>query len=98
MLWENLREEFEEVISSSKGLCIVPVGCLEKHDQHLPVGTDVIHIMEIAKRAAEKETACIFLTMYFEEKTGAGAFKGTYIPTLLILILQHRKSFYKKLQ
>lgn len=80
MLWENLREEeFEGAIAASKGLCIVPVGCLEKHGQHLPVGTDVIHITEIAKRAAEKEPACIFPTMYFGEKTGAGEFKGTVI-------------------
>ena len=80
MLWENLREEeFEDAILNSKGLCIVPVGCLEKHGQHLPVGTDVIHITEIAKIAAEKETACVFPTMYFGEKTGAGEFKGTVI-------------------
>lgn len=80
MLWENLREEeFENAIALSKGLCIVPVGCLEKHGQHLPVGTDVIHITEIAKRAAEKEPVCIFPTMYFGEKTGAGEFHGTVI-------------------
>ena len=49
MLWENLREEeFDDAIVRSGGLCIVPVGCLEKHGQHLPVGTDVIHITEIA--------------------------------------------------
>ncbi len=78
MLWENLREEeFEGAIESSGGLCIVPVGCLEKHGQHLPVGTDVIHITEIARKAAEKETACVFPTMYFGEKTGAGEFRGT---------------------
>lgn len=83
MLWENLREEeFENVIEASKGVCILPVGCLEKHGQHLPVGTDVIHITEIAKRAAEKETACVFPTMYFGEKTGAGEFKGTVIFSL----------------
>ncbi|MBQ8764981.1 MAG: creatininase family protein [Clostridia bacterium] len=80
MLWENLREEeFENAIKESKGLCILPVGCLEKHGQHLPVGTDVIHITEIAKRAAEIETAMVFPTMYFGEKTGAGEFKGTVI-------------------
>ena len=50
MLWENLREEeFEGAIEKSNGVCIVPVGCLEKHGQHLPVGTDVIHVTEIAK-------------------------------------------------
>lgn len=80
MLWENLREEeFENAIKESGGLCILPVGCLEKHGQHLPVGTDVIHITEIAKRASEKEAACVFPTMYFGEKTGAKEFLGTVI-------------------
>lgn len=80
MLWENLREEeFNEAIEKSKGLCILPVGCLEKHGQHLPVGTDVIHIAEIAKRASEIEYAVVFPTMYFGEKTGAANFKGTVI-------------------
>ena len=52
MLWENLREEeFENAIEKAKGVCIVPVGCLEKHGQHLPVGTDEIHITEIARIA-----------------------------------------------
>lgn len=80
MLWENLREEeFDSAIEKSKGVCILPVGCLEKHGQHLPVGTDVIHITEIAKRAAETEEAMVFPTMYFGEKTGATNFKGTVI-------------------
>ncbi|MBQ2932398.1 MAG: creatininase family protein [Clostridia bacterium] len=91
MLWENLREEeFKEAIQKSAGLCIVPVGCLEKHGQHLPVGTDVIHITEIARRAAEEETACVFPSMYFGEKTGAGEFLGTVIfsPSLRLQILK----------
>ncbi len=91
MLWENLREEeFKEAIKSSAGVCIVPVGCLEKHGQHLPVGTDVIHITEIARRAAEEESACVFPTMYFGEKTGAGEFLGTVIfsPELRLQILK----------
>jgi creatinine amidohydrolase len=80
MLWENLREEeFKEAIEKSKGVCILPVGCLEKHGQHLPVGTDVIHISGIAKMAAESEYAVVFPSIYFGEKTGAGNFKGTVI-------------------
>jgi len=80
MLWENLREEeFKDAIESSGGLCIIPVGCLEKHGQHLPVGTDVIHITEIARRAATEEPAVVFPSFYFGEKTGAGEFKGTVI-------------------
>lgn len=91
MLWENLREEeFKEAIKSSMGVCIVPVGCLEKHGQHLPVGTDVIHITEIARRAADEESVCVFPTMYFGEKTGSGEFAGTVIfsPELRLRILK----------
>ena len=91
MLWENLREEeFKAAIKESGGVCIVPVGCLEKHGQHLPVGTDVIHITEIAKLATEKEPACVFPSMYFGEKTGAGEFLGTVIfsPELRLQILK----------
>ncbi|MBO4898202.1 MAG: creatininase family protein [Clostridia bacterium] len=91
MLWENLREEeFKEAVKVSKGLCILPLGCLEKHGQHLPVGTDVIHITGIAALAAEKEAACIFPSMYFGEKTGAGEFAGTVIfsPELRLQILK----------
>ena len=41
MKWEYLREEeFEEAIERCGGLCVIPLGCLEKHGQHLPVGTD----------------------------------------------------------
>lgn len=91
MLWENLREEeFKKALEDSKGVCVVPVGCLEKHGQHLPVGTDVIHITEIARRAAEEEPVCVFPTMYFGEKTGSGEFAGTVIfsPELRLQILK----------
>ena len=78
MIWEYLREEeFKDAIEKSAGVCILPVGCLEKHGQHLPVGTDVIHVTEVARRAAEREPAVVFPTMYFGEKTGAGEFAGT---------------------
>ena len=61
MLWENLREhEFENAISRSGGLCVLPLGCLEKHGQHLPVGTDYFEATEIAVRAAEIEDTVIF--------------------------------------
>lgn len=61
MLWENLREEeFDGAIAKSSGLCIIPLGCLEKHGQHLPVGTDYFEAVSIAKEAAERECAVVF--------------------------------------
>ena len=80
MYWEYLREEeFKEAIEQSKGLCVVPVGCMEKHGQHLPIGTDAILATEIVSRAAEREPVVVFPTMHFGEKTGAGEFAGTVI-------------------
>ena len=43
MKWEYLREEeFDGAIEKSGGLCVLPIGCVEKHGQHLPVGCDSI--------------------------------------------------------
>ena len=61
MLWENLREEeFEKAIDVSGGLCVIPLGCLEKHGQHLPVGTDYFEAQTIVKKASELEEVMIF--------------------------------------
>lgn len=61
MIWDNLREEeFEGAIERSGGLCVIPLGCIEKHGQHLPVGTDYIEAMTITKAAAEIEDVVIF--------------------------------------
>ena len=61
MIWDNLREEeFEGAIEKSKGLCVIPIGCVEKHGQHLPVGTDYIEAMTIAAEAAKLEDVVIF--------------------------------------
>ena len=60
MIWDNLREEeFESAIEKSGGLCIIPIGCIEKHGQHLPVGTDYIEAWTIANKAAEIEDVVI---------------------------------------
>jgi len=61
MKWEELREEeFEGAIEKSGGLCVIPIGCIEKHGQHLPVGVDYINIMHRVEKAAELEDVVIF--------------------------------------
>ncbi len=104
MRWEYLREEeFKTAIEKSKGLCILPVGCMEKHGQHLPVGTDSILATQIVRRAAEREPAVVFPTLHFGEKTGAGEFAGTIMLSgeLRLKLLEelcdeiHRNGFHK---
>jgi creatinine amidohydrolase len=73
MLWENLREEeFEEAVKKSGGLCVMVLGCLEKHGQHLPVGTDSLKGDGIVKEAAKLEDVVIFpTTMWLGNVMGA---------------------------
>lgn len=83
MLWENLRsEQFEEAVARSMGVCVVPIGCLEKHGPHSPLGTDTIIAAGIATKAAEIEPVVIFPTMFFGDKSGAGEFPGTVVFSL----------------
>ena len=78
MLWENLREEeFEAAIERSNKLCVVPIGCLEKHGQHLPVGTDTQTAYYIAKEAAKIEDVVVFPPLYFGDVLGLYMWKGT---------------------
>ena len=32
--------DLKELLEASKGVCLLPVGCVEKHGPHLPLGTD----------------------------------------------------------
>ncbi|MBR5295426.1 MAG: creatininase family protein [Clostridia bacterium] len=80
MLWkEILTVEFEEAVQKAKGVCAIPIGCVERHGHHLPLGCDTIVAAEITRRAAEMEPVVVFPEMYFGEKAGAGEFPGTII-------------------
>ena len=61
MLWEELSaKKFKESVDESSGVCLLPIGVLEKHGDHLPVGTDMIIGREVCKKAAETEKAVVF--------------------------------------
>ena len=73
MKWENLREEeFEDAIKRSGGLCVMALGCLEKHAQHLPVGTDSLKGDKIVEMASERADVMMFpTTMWLGDVIGA---------------------------
>lgn len=80
----SLPVRFEELTASDFGLavetasstCIIPVGILEKHGPHLPLGTDLITCREISFRAARREYSIVFPEYYagqiFEAKHQPG--------------------------
>lgn len=56
---------FVRAVELSGGTCIIPLGIIEKHGPHLPLGTDLIAARETVRRAAEREYAIVFPPYYF---------------------------------
>jgi creatinine amidohydrolase len=57
---ELTSPKFAKAVTVAGGVCIIPLGIIEKHGPHLPIGTDLFESREIAFRAAEKEYAVVF--------------------------------------
>ncbi|HUU37945.1 MAG TPA: creatininase family protein, partial [Candidatus Desulfaltia sp.] len=69
---------------------VIPLGILEKHGPHLPLGTDLIDCREVARRAAEQEYTIIYPAYYvgqiFEAKHQPGTI--AYSTGLMLDLLQ----------
>jgi len=57
--------DFVQAVVKSGSTCLIPMGILEKHGPHLPIGTDLLDSREVALRAAQKEYALVFPSYYF---------------------------------
>ncbi len=89
--WGELTApDFIKAAKKSAGICLIPIGVFEKHGPHLPLGTDLIDVREIALRAAKKEYALVFPEYYFSQILEAKHQPGTiaYSPKLIWDILQ----------
>jgi creatinine amidohydrolase len=66
------------------------MGVIERHGEHLPLGTDFLNAHRIACLAAEKEAAVVFPPFYFGQIYEARCFPGTVTirPTLLVELIQ----------
>jgi creatinine amidohydrolase len=56
--------KFPKAVDLAGGVCVIPLGIIEKHGPHLPLGTDLYESREIAFHAAEKEYAVVFPPYY----------------------------------
>ena len=77
--------KFANAVKVSGGVAIIPLGIMEKHGPHLPLGTDLYEAREIAFHAASKEYAIVyppyFVGQIFEAKHQPGAI--AYSPELM---------------
>ena len=63
MFWEALREEeFAPAVEKCGKLCVITMGCVEKHGQHLPLGTDTYIAESVVDAAAEIEEVMVLHT------------------------------------
>ncbi len=90
MQWEQLTAtEFAAAVHET-GVCVLALGVIEKHSEHLPLGTDYLAGHRICCLAAEQELAVVFPPFYFGQIYEARCFPGTVTlePTLLIRLIQ----------
>src|ERR1700704_1301556 len=86
--WEELTgPDFVEAIKRAQGTCLLPIGILEKHGPHLPIGSDLLNARYAALHAAEQQYAVVFPEYYFGQIFEARHEPGTvaYSPDLQLL-------------
>ena len=91
MHWEELTgDEFPEAVAKAKGVCLVPLSCLERHGHHLPLGTDLLIGHELCQRAAALEPAIVFPDIFFTQILEARHYPGTIAlsPELILQLLE----------
>jgi creatinine amidohydrolase len=76
---------FMKALDQSAKTCIIPLGILEKHGNHLPLGTDLINIRVTAIQASRLEYAVVFPEYYVGQINEARHQPGTiaYSPELI---------------
>jgi creatinine amidohydrolase len=90
MQWEQLTSQDFSAAVGETGVCLLALGVVEKHSDHLPLGTDFLNGHKICCLAAEQEPAIVFPPFYFGQIYEARCFPGTLTikPTLLLDLLQ----------
>ncbi|HET7896199.1 MAG TPA: creatininase family protein [Flavisolibacter sp.] len=87
--WDELTaSDWQKALDSSSRTCILPIGILEKHGPHAPIGSDLIHVREWAARATKREYAVVFPDYFYGQIYEAKHQPGTFaLPTTLLLEL-----------
>lgn len=89
--WEELTTpDFVRAIQQAQGTCVLPLGSVEKHGPHAPLGTDLFNIRHTALEAARQEYVVVFPEFYASEMSEAAHEPGTifYSPRLMWMLLE----------
>jgi len=61
---ELTAPQFAKAVELAGGVCVIPLGIIEKHGPHLPLGTDLYEARAASVMGAEKEYAVVFPPYY----------------------------------
>jgi creatinine amidohydrolase len=77
--WDELTaSEWPKALEMSKQTCILPIGILEKHGPHVPIGSDLIQVREWSARATKLEYAVVFPDYFYGQINEARHQYGTF--------------------
>ena len=77
--WDELvASDWPKALTLSDSTCILPIGILEKHGPHVPIGSDLIQVRELAARATKKEYAVVFPDYFYGQINEARHQPGTF--------------------
>jgi creatinine amidohydrolase len=84
--WDELTAgDWPKALEQSNYTCILPIGILEKHGPHAPIGSDLIHVREWSARAVKKEYAVVFPDYFYGQINEARHQPGTFsLPSRLV--------------
>ena len=97
MSWAEIQQRVHEC-----NIAILPIGAMEEHGYHLPVGTDKYQIEEMCRRAAERVAvsvgAVVMPCLRYGSTTSTRCFPGTVNvspPTLIRFLLAQMEALYR---
>jgi creatinine amidohydrolase len=97
--WENLRMPAFADWREKHHTVILPVGSVEEHGPHLPLGTDSFHALEVAQRAAKVRPVLVAPPVFYglcrstREHPGTLSISGQ---TLRALVTELGREFHRQ--
>jgi len=84
--WDELTAtDWPTALERSNRTAVLPIGILEKHGPHGPIGSDLIQVRDISARATKSEYAVVFPDYFYGQIYEARHQPGTFaLPSRLI--------------
>jgi creatinine amidohydrolase len=99
--WEDLTMPGFEALRQQTRTVILPVGSIEEHGPHLPLGTDTLHALEVARRVATLRPVVVAPPLFYgmcrstREHPGTVSLSGDALRAVLLDLGRefHRQGF-----